>query len=164
MIPWSCDATLPTPERLASLKYQRCARLYGVDYDDATELVAFLGLVPIRWSKYIFKWSERQATLARDMQREAAEDAQVARMVRENHEGVREGDGLAVAAAMRDGGWDRGKVPAFVRMDYQRLMRSGLSRGDIARQLGVSVERVKKLTGYQRPRHVAAPSRSLLIG
>ena len=157
-LPYDCDVTLPTATRYASPKFRRFARSfdpYRLDYEDAVELVAFLQMVPIHASAYIFGWDRDGVGGARSLiqSQELFEAGQV--LDEANRRLVTPPDALMVLSAMQDGGWRRGPVPAIVTDGVRALRKGGQSLPKIAVQLGVTYEQAKVIAKVRRPRIAA---------
>lgn len=147
MLPYACDALLPTGQRYASEKFRLLARnfrLRKVPYEVACELVAFLHVVPLLHAKWIFQWNDHTQRRAKVIWEREDVQADVARtgMVEANLRACDVDVGLAVLDAMRDGGWSRGRLPDVVRMAVaemnhrkvplrQIMLRTGLKHGRI---------------------------------
>lgn len=123
-------------------------RLRKVPYEVACELVAFLHVVPIGAAKWVFHWNARTIRRARVIWKREDVQADVVRsgMLDANLRAVSVDVGLAVLAAMRDGGWPgKGPLPDVVRMAiaerYHRQGRWGAAA--LGRELGVSAHVVR---------------------
>lgn len=161
MVPWSSDALLPTAQRYASDKFRRVAgrlEAHRLDYAEAAELVAFLSLMTFRHASYIFHWKNCMKPKV---------DALVAHihepeMARENLARIDRADGLAMLAAMQDGGFTRGGVPNAVRMALLELRDDGMSHEAVGKLVGLPREQVKHITARITTRPV--PLLGLLAG
>jgi hypothetical protein len=165
-LPFCCDATLPTSERYASLKYRRVARKFDtsrLDYDLATELVAFLQLVPVHVSRWIFQWDQITRKRAVELTQHAPLRADALPLHNQNllHQGP--DDGLALLRAMQDGGWKNGQVPPIIGNAIRHLNDHGLGRYRIAKFLDLKPNQVRRM--MEGPR-TAKPviNTGLLIG
>lgn len=159
-MPWTCDATLPTAERYASLKFRRFARRFDVsriDYEDAAELVAFMLVVPERWAKWIFHWDLEGRAAARALFEHMKDRPETLAMMDQNLAQQDYADGIAVLGAMRDGGFNKGGLPPICRMAVRELQDQGLSYAKIARKLGLTFDQVRIAVEGTRPR---GPSRA----
>lgn len=136
-IPHNCDALLPKLERAASLKFRRFARLH-LDHDDGCELVAFLDVVPHRWAKYIFGWSEYLVGQVRSI----GPMCRVPEMIADNNAHWTRDDGLAVLRAMQDGGWKSGGMPKIVVRAIWDMRDAGASLNDVAEVAGLTRDQV----------------------
>ena len=121
-------------------------RLRKVPYEVACELVAFLHVVPLRYAKWIFQWNARTVRRAKVIwdRADVQEDARKSGMIEANLRAVSVDVGLAVLAAMREGGWTKGWLPPIVNMAIAELhhQRGWGSAAAIGRELGVSTARV----------------------
>lgn len=152
-MPWTCDALLPEAERYASLKFRRIARRFDathLDYADACELAAFLGIVPVDRARWIFQWHAAGRREALRIVEHHKDNPDVLRMVEENLVGQTVDDGLAVFKAMQDGGWTYGKVPPIVRMAMLGLRDAGLSHAKVGEMCGITREQVRTITTGSR--------------
>lgn len=123
-------------------------RLRKVPYEVACELVAFLHVVPLRHAKWIFQWNPRTVRRARFIWKHEGvqADALKSGMIEANMRAVSVDVGLALLAAMREGGWPgRGVLPDVVRMAIaERYHRQGRwSAAALGRELGVSANVVR---------------------
>ena len=157
MIPWHCDALLPTAERYASLKFRRFARRFdatAVDYWDACELVAFLDFMEgVGHAAWVFHWAGAGKREAQRLVDHLGTRDDVLRMVRENQSAQGRADGLAVLAGMREAGWEKGSVPGIVRLALLDMRDAGINQPAIAAQLGLTVDQVRWMAnGARKPR------------
>lgn len=143
MLPYACDALLPTGQRYASEKFRLLARnfrLRKVPYEVACELVAFLHVVPLLHAKWIFQWNDHTQRRAKVIWEREDVQADVARtgMVEANLRACDVDVGLAVLDAMRDGGWTRGRLPDVVRMAVAELNHRKVRVRAISSRTGLS--------------------------
>jgi hypothetical protein len=143
------DALLPTAERYASPKFRRVARTfnaYDLDYGDALELVAFLGVLPVYFSRHVFHWKGTGIANANLLlgHESLVKDAQP--FVEDNLQRIDEGDGLMMLTAMIDGGWSRGKTPVWSR----RALQAGWDRGESAAAQAKAVGLTRDQIQYMR--------------
>ena len=109
MLPYACDADKPIAQRYASMKFRliaRSFRLRKVPYEVACELVAFLHVVPMRYAKWVFHWTPAGERCVKRIwdRADVQEDARRSGMIEANLRAVDVDVGVAVLAAMRDGG------------------------------------------------------------
>jgi hypothetical protein len=150
MIPFHCDALLPTAERYSSLKFRRVAQHFDGDASDAVELAAFLAIVPFRWARWIFHWPRRYV-LPKVIWAPPE-------FIRANREALDLDTGFAVLHAMQDGGWRRGRLPDVVRNTVLELVHNGRAQVDVARELGLSQDQVQYVV---KGRNTAASARAV---
>lgn len=153
-MPWTCDALLDEPRRYASRKFRLFAERFDptrLDYADALELVAFLGVVQVEHARWIFRWKKFGIAQAERLRAHLADDAR--EYIDQNWAAVTPADGLACLRAMQDGGWKRGTVPPIVRMALQNMRDEGMSRTAIADACRLSLDQVRWIcNGPRRPR------------
>lgn len=150
MLPYACDADKPIAQRYASMKFRliaRSFRLRKVPYEVACELVAFLHVVPMRYAKWVFHWTPAGERCVKRIwdRADVQEDARRSGMIEANLRAVDVDVGVAVLAAMRDGGWTKGWLPPVVNMAVAELYHERGQRGAAAlgRELGISANRVR---------------------
>lgn len=143
-MPYHCGALLPTEQRYTNLQFRRVSRFFrnrDLDYDDAMCLAAFLRVVPVEFSSWVFHWNKytvRQAHKLLWHYREPSRE-----MARENFANMTIEDGLMVLSAMQDAGWEKGKLPAMSKRALKELHHLGRSVPELARDVGLSVDQVK---------------------
>ena len=157
-MPWTFDALLPAEQRYSSLKFRRVARRFDptrLDYADAAELVAFVRTVDLKHARWMFHWAGAGVREMDRLLKHLSADANVERMVQENHDRTTRADGLAMLKAMRDGGWRQGSVPPGLRMALLDMRDAGLSQPKIAEMTGLTHDQVRVMAnGMRLPRPV----------
>jgi hypothetical protein len=159
-MPWTCDATLPTAERYASLKFRRFARIlyaHRLDYGEAQELVAFGLVVGAKALRWIFQWPPPAVREYRRLEAHMVKDVDVVAAAEQNRACYTKDEGLAVLRAMQDGGFRAGSVPEIVRMALLALRDEGISQPKIAVMLGVTHDQVRVWANGMRRRLTAVP-------
>jgi hypothetical protein len=142
------DALLPTAERYASQKFRRVAQYFRfkhLDWWDALELVAFVESIGLDHARYILHWKAPATIRAYLFLRDHVGD-EASEPIRRNVECMGLDQGLGILAAMKDGGWTKGKVPDVVRMSLLELRKRGMKQSDIAKLTGLSHGQVNRLT------------------
>ena len=154
-MPWTCDALLPTAERYASLKYRRVAQYFDptrLGYADACELVACIGTLGRLACRWIFQWKVTGVAHANVLVEHMGAHEDVLAMIEANRVGQSVADGVAVLAAMRDGGWVQGGLPAIVRYAVLERRAAGVSKPRIAAEFGLTHDQVRGICEGRRDR------------
>jgi hypothetical protein len=151
------DGLLPQAERYASGKYRRLSRAIRVpdmDYGDALELAAFMGVVGHEAASYVFQWNKRTAN---DVLRLVDWD-EAREYISANLASVEEGDGLSLLRAMREGGWKRraDRLPELIRQDLRAGWDRGISSYEQAKVWPLTRDQIQRL---RTPRRTKADER-----
>jgi len=124
-------------------------------WSDAAELVAFVRTVDLKHARWMFHWAGAGVREMDRLLKHLSADANVERMVQENHDRTTRADGLAMLKAMRDGGWRQGSVPPGLRMALLDMRDAGLSQPKIAEMTGLTHDQVRVMAnGMRLPRPV----------
>ena len=115
-MPWTLDALKDAPERYASPRYRRFARVfdpYRAQFAEAAELAALIGVIGDTNARYVFHWTvgtlrdKVRPLIAHPPIVEAAKP-----LLEENLRLMDADDGVRLVHAMQDGGW-RGESRAI---------------------------------------------------
>jgi len=156
-MPWTFDALLPEDQRYTSLKFRRVAHRFDatrLDYADAAELCAFvLTIGGPKYARWIFRWKAKGLREIDRLLAHLGQEADVVRMVEENHAALVRDDGLKCLSAMKNGGWRQGSVPGIVRMALLDMRDAGMSLPRIAAAVGLTVDQVRVVCNglWKRP-------------
>jgi hypothetical protein len=162
----NCDVTLPEGERYASPKFRRLSRRFYAAMltpDEQLELAAFLKVVPVRWSRFIFQWDRTGIWQTSKLPEPPPAYVDAVRASVDVEDGVR------VLQAMLAGGWKQGQLPWICRMAVLALRDKKLSFSEISEITGLSYWQVqgvvygpkKQKRGHGRRSRAAA---AVLVG
>lgn len=155
MLPYSCDALLPIGPRYASQKFRRYARYFRLTrmtWEEACELVAFLHVVPPRYARFVFHWTDRTYRKVKRLMKRSDLVEAAASWAEENRRAVTVDDGLRILDAMRDGGWRVGMLPVVVRHAVAELRHIGWTRAEVCARTGLRLHQLKVLTNSKKRR------------